>query len=345
MSNNKPIMIGSWTLKKVIITSLLALVALIVVSGSFYVNSEYQRAVVTKFGEYNRSTGPGIHFKIPIIEGVHKADTRISELNYPTEVVATKDGQTLTIDLTVNHQILPDDVNIRNLYASFGNNFSYEDRILNRMAIDRIKGVIGEIEMENFMSERDNLRTSALMRIQEEAAKYGINIVDVQFANFEFDPRFRERLNDVAAARARAAEAHQNERRAGFLANIEIEQARGQAESQKLDADARAHRIRVESTESAAATERQGDASAAAELALGMARIEIMEREIEALKAGGPELVMLRQAEAMKNWNGEFNPSTVINSGGNGGNSDGFPGFIPFMNYNQLIEGKGRSGN
>lgn len=336
--NNKRIMVGTWPLSRVIIASLVALVSLIAISGSFYVNAEYQRAVVTKFGEYDRSTGPGIHFKIPVIERVHKADTRISEINYPTEVVATKDGQTLTIDLTINHQILPDDTNIRNLYASFGNNFSYEDRILNRMAIDRIKGVIGEIEMENFMAQRDTLRTTALHRIQEEATRYGINIVDVQFANFEFDPRFRERLNDVAAARARAAEAHQNERRASFLANIEIEQARGRSESQKLEADARAHRIRVESLENAAAVERQGDANAAAELAIGMARIEIMEREIEALRAGGPELVMLRQAEAMKNWDGAFNPSTVINSGS--GSNDGFPGFIPFMNYNQLIEGK-----
>src|SRR5690554_8192466 len=73
--------------------SVTGLIAFVIVLSGFYVNAEYERGVVTRLGEVQEVTGAGLHFKIPIIDSVYKADTRISSFEYPNMATATKDGQ------------------------------------------------------------------------------------------------------------------------------------------------------------------------------------------------------------------------------------------------------------
>jgi len=302
--------------------------------GSFYINADYQRTVETRLGEINGTpTEAGLQWKIPFIDSAFTADTRVSEINYPNEITATADGQAITIDITVNHQILSDSVSA--LYSSFGPGYNYSDRILRRMAIDRIKGLIGTYKVEEFMPNRETIRQEALLIVKEEAAKYGVNIIDIQLANFEFDARFKTRLQEVADARAKASKAEQQEREAGFAANKAIEVARGESESKKLAADAEAWRVRVTSEQNAAALQREGEARAVAAQAEGEAKAAAIKAQLAALEKGGNNLVELTKAEAMKNWDGNYSPTTVISSGGSG-----TPGFIPFMNYNDLLKPK-----
>ena len=330
MSNQiTPGRIGKW-----VAWTVLGILAFSALMGSFYINSEYERTVETRLGEINGEvTGPGLQFKAPFVDSAHTADIRISEINYPGEVTASYDGQTINIDITINHQILENSV--QTLYSDFGSNYNYSDRILRKMAIDRIKGLIGTYKIEEFMPNRGFHELATSEKVKAEAAKYGVNILDIQLSNFEFDPRFKNRLQKVADARARASEEEQKAREAGFAADKRIEQERGEAESKKLAADAQAHKIRVESEQQAAAIQREGEAQAAAELAKGEAKAAAIKAQLEALEKGGQNLVELTKAEAMKNWDGVYSPETVISSGGNG-----TPGFIPFMNYNELLKGK-----
>lgn len=322
---------------KIVAWVVVGIIAFSAAMGSFYINSEYERTVETRLGEINGEvTGPGLQFKAPFVDSAHTADIRISEINYPGEVTASYDGQTINIDITINHQILEDSV--QTLYSDFGSNYNYSDRILRKMAIDRIKGLIGTYKIEEFMPNREKIRQEALQIVKKEANKYGVNILDIQLSNFEFDPRFKGRLQKVADARARASEEEQKAREAGFAADKRIEVERGEAESKKLAAEAQAFKIRVESEQQAAAIQREGEAQAASELAKGQAKAEAIKAQLEALEKGGSNLVELTKAEAMKNWDGVYSPDTVISSGGNG-----TPGFIPFMNYNELLKGKGKN--
>lgn len=325
---------GAKSISKYLVIAVLGIVGFSAFMGSFYINSEYERTVVTRLGEINGPvTGPGLQFKSPFIDSAHTADIRISEINYPDEITASYDGQTITIDITINHQIL--EASVQTLYSDFGPSYNYSGRILRKMAIDRIKGLVGTYKIEEFMPNRETIRQEALQVVKEEANKYGVNILDIQLANFEFDSRFKTRLEGVADARAKASQGEQKAREAGFAADKRIEEERGEAESKKLAADAEAFKIRVESEQNAAAIQREGEAVAAAELAKGRAKAEAIKAQLEALEKGGNNLVELTKAEAMKNWDGAYNPSTVISSG-----SSGQPGFIPFMNYNELLKQK-----
>ena len=42
------------------------LLAVIVLGSSFFIVDETEQAVITRFGKYNRTSGPGLQFKLPL---------------------------------------------------------------------------------------------------------------------------------------------------------------------------------------------------------------------------------------------------------------------------------------
>lgn len=319
--------------KKFALTIIAVIFTLVAINGSFYINSEYNQGVVTHLGEYHSSTGPGIHFKIPFVQSVHKADTRTREFQAMEQIVATSSGETITLDIVINHRIDP--ANVHRLFKEFGSDFDYEGRILSNLTIDRIKGKIGNYSIEDFIPNRSKIRRESLIIIQDEMKKYGIDIADVQFPNYALDPRFKERLRMVSDARAQASASEQRLRKQQFETETEIEKTRAQTESEVLKANASAHRIKVESEQRAESIRRTGAAQADAIRAEGMAKAEAMKEQLQALnERGGMALIELTRAEATKNWDGVYNPSIVMGSGGEGGNVP----FLPLLDVNKHIQ-------
>lgn len=295
----------------------IAAFVLIFAINSMYINNEYERSVVTRLGEFSRITGPGLHFKAPFIESRHVADTRISSFNYEGLPTATADNQIIGITLTINHRILSTDEGLVNLFEQFGSRFSYEDRILRTMAVDRVKGVVGKYTLEEFTPKREQVRQEVAEAVRAAALEYGIFIADVQLSDVQFSTSYKKRLEEVARARAAAAQAAQDERRASFVANAAIEEARGKAESARLAAEAEAYSVEVRSMSQADAIRREGEAKA-----------DALKAQAEVLKNSNG-LIELTKAER---WNGVYNPQVVMGEGSNNG------GFIPFMNMNEVIK-------
>jgi membrane protease subunit HflK len=66
---------------RTILIALIALVAIILLSTSFFVVNQTEQSVVLIFGKFERIVGPGLHFKLPF--GIQK------NFNVPTQVVHT----------------------------------------------------------------------------------------------------------------------------------------------------------------------------------------------------------------------------------------------------------------
>lgn len=304
-------------------TGIFAIFAMVTVLSSFYTLEEYERGVVTRLGNISHVAQPGLNWKVPFVDNVHIADTRVDSFSR-NQAVGTKDGQAFeNVKFTFTHKILTDDASILNLYRQFGQSFDYEGRVLAELALDRAKAVVGQYPMEEFMPKREEIRIKAFNAVREAAEEYGVTVKEVQLADVTFSQKYKARLEQVAAARARAEEAKQQAREAEFTANKQIELARGTAEAKERQADAQAYQTRVESQETAAAIQREGEAKAAA-----------LKAQADVLK-NSEGLVALTQAEAMKNWNGEFNPNVAM-FGGNGGGA----GLLPFLNLSDQMGAK-----
>lgn len=302
-------------------------------TDSYYTNQEYQKAVVTRFGNITDVTGSGMHYKIPFVDEINKANTQIDKIAYLNQSVATNDNQIITFDLTINHRIGGEKDNLIKLFRQFGNDFDYRP-LLKDQAIDRAKSTIGNYRVNDLMSMREQIRVDIFNSIAKAAGKYGINIVDVQLANIEFSPQYKDKLDDVAAQRAKAAEAEQKAEEQKFIAQQAIEQARGSSESKnlaseaeayrkKLEADAEAHKIEVTSIQRAKSISREGKAEA-----------EALKVKADALQ-NSKELVEYTRAKATQNWDGSSTPQVIIQGGGDNGGSTSL---IPYMNLKEFTK-------
>ncbi|MCF7928235.1 MAG: FtsH protease activity modulator HflK [Spirochaetales bacterium] len=64
---------------RLVVIIIVVILAIVVVMSSFYVVDQTEQAVVLLFGKYNRTTGAGLHFKLPF--GIEK------NYNVPTQVI------------------------------------------------------------------------------------------------------------------------------------------------------------------------------------------------------------------------------------------------------------------
>lgn len=285
---------------KVVAHVVVVLAFLMVGSGSFYINSEYQHAVVTKLGKLDRIEGPGFHFKIPFVESAYTLDTRMDEYTIQNAQVAMKGGSNVIgLDITINHRRDPSKA--AELYSSFGKSFDYEGLYLDRMTQDRAKDVAGGYTIEEFIDARGKVRDEIFTLVREKAAQFGINVVGIQLANFSYSDDYKDKLKDVSAARSRAAIAEQRAREANFAADERENKERGEAEAKKIAAAAEAKRIELVSIQSAAAVEREKLAEAAGIRAVTNALAQ-QQNLVAYIKAQAE----LERAKASQNWKGEM---------------------------------------
>ena len=83
------------------------ILALIVLNASVYTLPEWQQAVLTQFGRPVGSavTQAGLHFKLPLIQKVHRLDKRILNWDGDPNQIPTKDKKYIWVDTTARWRI------------------------------------------------------------------------------------------------------------------------------------------------------------------------------------------------------------------------------------------------
>ena len=93
-------------IQDIVIAILVLSVTISILMGSFYVNSEYERSLITQLGKFKKTTGPGIHLKMPFFQSQYMADTKMDKMSINDISIATKGGSNIVFfDLTLNHRI------------------------------------------------------------------------------------------------------------------------------------------------------------------------------------------------------------------------------------------------
>ena len=274
--------------------------------GSYYTVRETERAVLTQFGQFVAVKGPGLHFKIPFVQGVVDFPVNIRAFQVDKVNTYTVDNQELDALFTVNYRI-PND-SVENVFKRVPD---YEQRLIS-LAIDRFKAEVGRVNVSEIASKRGEVRDRIFKVFKENAnALFQLEIVDFQITNVDFNKTFREANNEASKAKAGVEQADNERRRAVITAdraridaagaaNAAEESARGAANARLLAARAEAEAIRI-----------QGEAQALA-----------IRAQAEAL-ASNLSLIELRKAER---WDGKLPTSMLSN-------------VMPFMNVDQQVRG------
>ena len=152
---------------------------------SIFIVKEVNQAIVLQFGDPKRILlKPGLNFKLPFIQNVVFLDKRILNLDAPPEEVIASDQKRLIVDAFARFQI----VDPLKFYISVGNERVARSR-LSTIINSRIRNVLGQQELQTLLSQ-DRTKQMALIQdgVNNEAAKFGIEIVDVRIKRADLPP-------------------------------------------------------------------------------------------------------------------------------------------------------------
>lgn len=239
-------------INRLIVVVLGVLIALMILSSTFYVVDQRKYAILFAFGEIKDVIRePGLHFKLPPpFQNVIYLDKRILTIDSPeAERFITAEKRNILVDTYVKWKI----VEPRQYYISIG---AEQDRAVTRMG-QIIKAALNEeitkrTTHEVVSGEREKVMAAIKGKVADEAKQIGVEIVDVRLKRVDLLPEISESIyRRMEAERHRVA----NELR-----------STGSAESEKIRADADRQRevIIAEAYRDAEKTKGEGDARASA---------------------------------------------------------------------------------
>ena len=227
---------------------ILILAVFAVTMSVFYVD-EREFAIKFRFGEIiNADFEPGLHFKIPVVNNVLFYPKRILTINNPQELFLTFEKKNLFVDFFIKWRI----IDVAEYYRATGGDEVLGGQRLLEIVKDGIRAEFAKRTVPEVVSaERRELMDEMLTKARSNAARFGLDVVDVRVKRIEFSDEVSESVfNRMRQERARTA------------AELRAEGAET-AEQIRADADRQRTVILAEAYRDAEKIRGDGDATAA----------------------------------------------------------------------------------
>ena len=161
---------------------------------------DYERIARFRFGRFEGMLGPGIVFAIPIMHQIVRVDTRIEVLDIPRQTNITKDNAPIDIDFLVYMRV---DLNEAQLSVLEVEN--YRAAVVG-LATTTLRAVIGDINLDEVLSQRDRINELIRGRLDEETARWAIKVTNVEIREIDPPREIQEAMNrQMSAERVRRA--------------------------------------------------------------------------------------------------------------------------------------------
>ncbi len=227
---------------KIIRWSVLGLVALVLLSSTFYTVDTQDRGIVSTFGKVDpEPVGDGLHLKIPFVQKVQKMSIQTKKIGSNASTY-TKDIQSAEITYMLNYNVVP--ASVANLYASVGRD--YENKIIQPIVLGALKDVVGCYVAADIVANRDAVRHSVEEAIRAEMAKTNyFENVTIQITNIDYDDKFESSIVEKQVAEQKALTAKNNTIRIQEEANQQVIAAKAEAEAIRIKAQAMASNPKI----------------------------------------------------------------------------------------------------
>lgn len=271
---------------KLVGTGIICVLAIVVFLMTYFTVDQNEMAVVTRFGQLEYVADPGLHFKIPLVNGTQAYRTDIQDLQPDKPVnTYTIDNQEVDVRFTIFYRIPADKV----AYI-YTNNRDYSARLYS-MALDRLKVAMGQVNVQSVAEKRGELRDAIKMTLERDVLSLGLVITDFQLNDLQYTDAFRAAVNNAAVQKANIESVEYQRQQAVKNAEMVKINAEGEANAQRAQAAGAADARLLQATAEAKAIQLQGEAQAAA-----------IKAQAQALQTNA-SLVELRKAER---WDGKL---------------------------------------
>jgi regulator of protease activity HflC (stomatin/prohibitin superfamily) len=178
------------------IISLIVIVVMLLASA-IRVLREYERAVMFRLGRLIRVKGPGLIIMIPLIDRMVKVSLRVVAMDVAPQDVITRDNVSIKVNAVVYFRVMSPDKAITEvedyLYAT------------TQLAQTTLRSVLGQVELDQLLSERDPINHRLQQIIDEQTDSWGIKVSLVEVKHVDLP-------SEMQRAIARQAEAERERR-------------------------------------------------------------------------------------------------------------------------------------
>ncbi|WP_208539091.1 SPFH domain-containing protein [Algihabitans albus] len=234
---------------------------------------------VERFGRWRGTLQPGLHFIVPVVDTIGRnISVMETVLNIPSQSVITRDNAEVEVDAVVFYRVVDS--------AKAAYQVDKLEAAIENLAMTNIRTVLGSLEMDQALSEREAMNRKLLSVIDEATSTWGVQVRRVEIRDIS-PPQ------NLVAAMSRQMEAERHRRAEVTLAEgkkaAAILEAEGRREAAFRDAEARERSAEAEakSTQLVSDAIQAGDAQAL--------QYFVGQQYVEALKAfaGSPNQKVL----------------------------------------------------
>jgi len=144
------------------------IVAIYLVS-SIKILAEYERGVIFRLGRLlPQAKGPGVVFVFAPIDRMVRISLRVDTIEVPPQDVITRDNVTVKVNAVIYFRVVEPRLAVTEV-----SNFLYAS---SQLAQTTLRSVLGEVELDDLLSKRDELNVRLQSILDEHTSPWGVKI-------------------------------------------------------------------------------------------------------------------------------------------------------------------------
>ena len=189
----------------------LGIIFLIILISGLRVVMEYERLVIFRLGKYKRTSGPGVIYKLPLLEKSMKIGLRVITIDIPPQRLITKDNIPVVANTVVYFKVENPEWAISKIQ-----NYRFAVQQYTQAAL---RDVLSNMELDNILTQRQKIADNIRDIVDKETAEWGVDIQSIKMQEISLP----ESIQRAMAAQAEA----EREKRATVIASTGEMEAAG----------------------------------------------------------------------------------------------------------------------
>jgi regulator of protease activity HflC (stomatin/prohibitin superfamily) len=159
----------------------------------FGICTEWERRPLFTLGRFSRIVGPGLYFYVPLLQSVKgMVDIRILTYTVPLQKGLTRDNIPVSVDAIIFYKVQTVKAAVLNV-----DNYHIATQMAARAAI---RDMVGKSNLDELLSERDQVGDMICRHISEFVIQWGVTIVSVEIKDVIVAKELEDAISREAAA-------------------------------------------------------------------------------------------------------------------------------------------------